>query len=479
VRHRHRQALVSKEVPRAFVSYTAEDLGDHATVVVEHITRMGWIPVDHRLWDGDGSFSVERCEAEVGNADIFVLLVAHRYGWTPKLEQKGDGKTSITWREYKCALRLGKPLVLFMLSEKEAGWPTERYETLPDGKPPPGLAEFRREIKERATAFFDRQPLSVLKTLEIGLRRAQSQIGSSPEVLRGEYAQGFPTYRGDLVSVMPGKLHYLCDRSTQVKLLRVTVQEHIKADTRRPLLLVVHGDASEAHGAFIERIEKRILSPVVEEAAGAAAKGPRTRDQFLYPMGVKPAEASFVSRLRSGIAERFDRTELESDTALLQCLEAHGLRTAMVVLELRSSECGTTPEAVLAAIHDYWRNFPELPASLGVMCVVSLKYDYRPGGAVTHLLQKVFQRPTHAARLREALASFEQSARGEAMAPVYVLPELTSISKAEFAEWMAHVRDWIDHVSEIEIDGVFGPDSVATMDEVIEFVNEKVKSKSR
>ena len=78
---------------RVFISYTAEDLAPFADVVVDLAQRLEWIAVDHRKWMPTGRPSVSQCREKVESADIVVVLVAHRYGRTPTIEEGGAGHT--------------------------------------------------------------------------------------------------------------------------------------------------------------------------------------------------------------------------------------------------------------------------------------------------------------------------------------------------------------------------------------------------
>ena len=68
---------------KVFISFTAEDLAEHADVVVDQLRRMEWIAIDHRDWAPTGERSVRACKEKVAECSVLVLLVAHRYGWIP------------------------------------------------------------------------------------------------------------------------------------------------------------------------------------------------------------------------------------------------------------------------------------------------------------------------------------------------------------------------------------------------------------
>ena len=101
---------------RVFISYTAEDLTDHASVVADVVRRLEWVAVDHRYWGASGQRSVQECKSRVLSCDILVVLVAHRYGWIPSLAEGGDNATSITWHEVNWARASALPVLPYLVN---------------------------------------------------------------------------------------------------------------------------------------------------------------------------------------------------------------------------------------------------------------------------------------------------------------------------------------------------------------------------
>jgi len=473
---------MAQETPRVFISYTAQDLLAFADEVAAHVVRMQWAVSNHRDWAGDGRLAVEACLDEVKQADIFVLLVAHRYGFVPEKSDHGDGRKSITWLEYECALQEGKPLVLLMLRDGDPKWPKERYELDTTGRPPAGLLEFRALVARRVVAFFDAgHPATVLRTLEIGLRRAQAQLGSSAKVLRGEYGMGFPMYRNDGLSVVPPNLSHLCDRSPQAHLLRITTQEHIKSASRRPLLLLIHGDASESHNALVSRAATRILPSVFAQARRQPSddgeqdvEAPEC--QILFPTAIKPSLPDFGVRFRQGVANCVNLADFADDAAMLRELPELWGSQIVVSFEIYAPECGD-PDAVLRRIHAYWRELPDIPDPLLLICLISVTYrkPAQAEGGIGRAFRSLLGRKP-SPEFREVLARFEQEARGDARAPVYVLPELPSVERGDIVDWLNGARRWVKrNIRQTEIDEVLGADHVAPMEDVIDFLDGTLK----
>jgi hypothetical protein len=115
---------------RVFISYTGEDLADHAAVVADAVRRLEWVAVDHRDWGASGRPSVSECKGRVLSCDILVVLVAHRYGWIPSKDEDGDGTTSITWLEVKTARDSGRQVLPYLI-DPDASWACQAYRGSP------------------------------------------------------------------------------------------------------------------------------------------------------------------------------------------------------------------------------------------------------------------------------------------------------------------------------------------------------------
>lgn len=162
---------VSQTPPRrVFVSYTGEDLDGYADVVADVVRKLEWICVDHRDWGAVGTPSVAECRAGVHGCDILVVLVAHRYGWVPPVDQGGDGTTSITWLEVRWAREAGLRVLPYLVDPEHA-WPPDHIEGLGDEAALERLDRFKAELRESICGFFT-TPASLEGRLALDLPRA-------------------------------------------------------------------------------------------------------------------------------------------------------------------------------------------------------------------------------------------------------------------------------------------------------------------
>ena len=134
------------------------------------------------------------------------------------------------------------------------------------------------------------------------------------------------------------KLPYLCDRSQQSRLLQQRLQAHLTSSSIRPLLFVVHGNADEAHIAFVERVEGKVLPELL------ASTGSRRDCRFIYLPQLEVATTrSLGADLRLEMSSKIQQPEPRSDAELLASLRGMRLRSIVTVLQLSASECRRAP----------------------------------------------------------------------------------------------------------------------------------------
>lgn len=114
--------------PVVFISSTSEDLKEHREMAVRAALDCGFSPRSMEYFPASGRLpSLPACLEKVDEAEVVVVLVAHRYGWVPDDASNPDHK-SITWLECDHARRVqGKEVIAFLVDEKYA-WPAELRE---------------------------------------------------------------------------------------------------------------------------------------------------------------------------------------------------------------------------------------------------------------------------------------------------------------------------------------------------------------
>ena len=109
---------------RIYISSTYWDLKDERKAVINTLRRL----VDFHIevvgmedYAATDERPVDKCTGDVKTCDLYVGILAWRYGYVPDGYQK-----SITHMEYEAATDANIPRLLFLLDES-IGWPKDRY----------------------------------------------------------------------------------------------------------------------------------------------------------------------------------------------------------------------------------------------------------------------------------------------------------------------------------------------------------------
>jgi len=108
--------------PKVIISSTARDLPEYRDVAIHVCQRLGMVPLAMEEFGPDPRQAAEVCRRKVDEADIFLGIIAHRYGDSP-----AGSPISYTEIEYDRAIEGGKPVLIFMVDDDEP-WPPKMTE---------------------------------------------------------------------------------------------------------------------------------------------------------------------------------------------------------------------------------------------------------------------------------------------------------------------------------------------------------------
>jgi tetratricopeptide (TPR) repeat protein len=108
--------------PKVIISSTARDLPEYRGTAIHVCQRLSMVPIAMEEFGPDPRQAAELCRQKVDEADIFLAIIAHRYGDSPS-----GSNISYTEIEYDRAIEGGKPVLIFMLDEDEP-WPPKMTE---------------------------------------------------------------------------------------------------------------------------------------------------------------------------------------------------------------------------------------------------------------------------------------------------------------------------------------------------------------
>ncbi len=307
---------MSRPRHRVYLSSTIDDLRRHRKDVIAHIDGLPWAEVVcEERYPGDGFRSTkQRCQDDVRAADIYLGLFGFRYGESP------DGElTSFTELELEAAVESGKPLLLFVLSERAK----VRYSDV-DRQNAAKVEELRRRVRE-----LDATPVEFRTRKELLQRVAWTfaHYGETwtPAVRGGIERDDLRRYLTSLGDGFDGKRSPALEATVEVLTVRevwgrgTVLGRAVEAlrDPKRPRVLLL-GRLGSGRSTLVRHLALRL---VAEARASTASVRHRHIPVFVQLAGV-PAHSfeGCLSDALSGI-EVAD---------LLGHLDAGGLATVLV-----------------------------------------------------------------------------------------------------------------------------------------------------
>jgi tetratricopeptide (TPR) repeat protein len=140
------ESSLMANTPVVIVSSTARDLPEYRAQVMDACLRMDMFP---KMMEHLPSLDADAIRASldlVDQADVYVGIFAHRYGYIPEGHDK-----SVTQMEYERAVERGIPILLFLMHEDVPVLPTD-YDR---GEAAQKLEKFKDRLKkDRVLSFF-------------------------------------------------------------------------------------------------------------------------------------------------------------------------------------------------------------------------------------------------------------------------------------------------------------------------------------
>lgn len=167
---------------RIYLSSTVADLARERDAVVDSLRRLGHLVVSAESYAALDQRPLDKAYADIAACDVFVCIVAWRYGFVPADSAGNPERRSIVELEYRRALALGKPTLVFMLAE-DAPWdPRAMDATTGEGEKGERILAFRRELMTQHLVgtyrSVDDLAVSVVSAIS-GLKRSASTAGEA------------------------------------------------------------------------------------------------------------------------------------------------------------------------------------------------------------------------------------------------------------------------------------------------------------
>jgi hypothetical protein len=376
---------------RVYVSSTALDLREERKAVIDAVRHTGCEPVSMEAYGADGRRPIEVCLADVASCQVYLGIVAWRYGSCPPGETK-----SFTHLEYEKAASLGKHVLLFHLSEG-AAWPMDRA---------------------------DRSQRRVRRFREDQAKDHIVDAFSSPDQLAAGVRRALDRLYGAVTTAVPELLPYVADRHKQRDRLAAAARSH-ELD-HSPSMIVVHGAADQVHHKFVEYLRERLLTRYVGVGPVHPVSVPLRADEFDHP-----------DVITGRIADSCGYESLFDADALARELHDSGL-VIMLHFRLEVMMRRGRPDARgVARLVGYFARWPRY-RPLRVVPVISAQYG-EPAGWSGRLPWM------SAASTSKFAAAVEDAVLGAACDAVILLPRLANVEQSEVEVWadQAEVRRFL------------------------------------
>jgi hypothetical protein len=157
---------------KLYLSSTFQDLHAHREAVYKAVRRLG-----HKVELTDGFVASDRpvletALEEVGASDVFVLLVAWRYGYVPPSQTH-----SITELELNAARARHIPCLVFIVPES-AAWPLAYVD-----QDPTEIRRFRRRLEEEFLVSYFTSPDDLALRIAAGLQEWTAEGAATPPLI--------------------------------------------------------------------------------------------------------------------------------------------------------------------------------------------------------------------------------------------------------------------------------------------------------
>jgi len=252
--------------------------------VLEAIERAGqgrMAAVRMERFTADDRPTVDVCRNRAADCDLFLGIVAHRYGWEPSGQKLGEEK-SVTWLEYEAARAAGRPCLMFEID------PSVRFTRADMDREPEKLGKLERfkalYAKDQLPALFQDENLGMVvqqALYEWMERTEKKQASSRDEVLERLGAGGMAEVWRVRRTRADGFQHELVlkrihpRRANDPELIRLLRNEaKIAARFHHPNIVQVYDFQKDERGYFIamEYVAGRDLGRVMRKTKAAGKR---------------------------------------------------------------------------------------------------------------------------------------------------------------------------------------------------------------
>jgi hypothetical protein len=223
---------------KVYISSTFADLRDHRRAVALALRRMGHDVIGMEEYVAESMTPLARCLTDVRGADVYVVIVAWRYGYVPTDPATNPAHRSITELEYEAAKHPREKPILAFLLDPAAAWPASAMDALTEAGGS-AIQEFRTRLGSTYLAGIfttpDNLATQVAAAIAVqGINRHMAERALTPEgigAVMAPFVEG-----GPLQDTTVASIREMVGSAGNTRALLIDIAEHNWWSTRLYLL---------------------------------------------------------------------------------------------------------------------------------------------------------------------------------------------------------------------------------------------------
>jgi hypothetical protein len=223
---------------KVYISSSFTDLREHRRAAAQALRRMGHDVIGMEEYVAESMTPLARSVADVRSADVYVVIVAWRYGYVPVDTASNPQKRSITELEYEAAEGPPEKPILAFLLDPAAPWPATAIDALSETGGA-AIHNFRARLGGSHLAGIfttpDNLATQVAAAIAVqGINRHMAERALTPEGISGvmaPFVQGAPLQDTTIASI-----RNMVQSAGNTRALLVDIAAHAWWSTRLYLL---------------------------------------------------------------------------------------------------------------------------------------------------------------------------------------------------------------------------------------------------
>ena len=396
---------------KIYISSTYEDLKDYREAANKAVRKLGHHAICMEDYVARDKRSVQQCLEDVRNCDLYIGIIAWRYGHVPDESTK-----SITHLEYEAAVKAKKPRLIFLHKDENK----QKKCFVEKGDKRKAVDAFREQaLKDRMEGRFNNPTELYTEVIAaLALYFIKKFAGEVSNLKFGQYA------------------HRMCDRKVHCTEFEQFFFPNIKTNPGIPHFYFIPGDSKQCHDGFTKHIEIESLKTYLKYKncqGGSKIKHkkvtwPNPATNFELQKGILKRELIRKFELNEVMIEFCGKSFVKSNK-----IEKEPMIICSHTITSAHWDKNTT-DLIRWYIEDFWGNLDledNGPILLVFFCIVF--NDANELGFFRRIASSIFSKKNLAFSIKEQLTDLSHSL--PKTIPCKLLDELLPVEILQVAEW--------------------------------------------